>query len=102
VILISVIVWLLVVLAMTAWVGLRGWQLYRRVRSIQKLVEQHVPRARIEEIRLKAARLQERQAVLQGAVAEMQESLSKLSFVTTTGKTLVAPLMVLRFAVRRK
>jgi len=32
----------------------------------------------------------------------MQESLGHLSFVTTTGKNLVAPLLVLRYATRRK
>ena len=102
VILIAVIVWLVVIGALSTWVGLRGFRLYRRVRGIQREIERLMPMQRIEEINLKAARLKEKQAALQLAVADMQESLRHLSFVTTTGKNLVAPLLVLRYATRRR
>jgi hypothetical protein len=102
VLLIAVIVWLVVIGALSIWVGLRGWALYGRVRALQSEVERQVPRERIDEINIKVARLKEKQAVLQAAVADMQESLHHLSFVTTTGKNLVTPLLVLRYAIRRK
>jgi hypothetical protein len=102
VLLVTIIVWAVALVGATAFTVLRGWRLYRKARAIQREVERRIPSERVDEINRRLARLQEQQAELELAVARMQRSLARLGFVMGNAQRLAQPLLLLRYAVRRR
>jgi ABC-type phosphate transport system auxiliary subunit len=79
VLLLLIIAWLVVVLPMSAWVGLRGWRLWKTARSAQRQVEGHLSDARLQDLPDRIAELERGQQRLADALARLQTSVAEFA-----------------------
>jgi len=77
-VLLSVIIaWLVVVLATSVWVALRGRRLWVTARAAQSDVERHTEATGLDQLPERMAELEQRQAQLAEALARLQASLAE-------------------------
>ena len=72
--LLLVIVWLVVVLVLAAWVGTRGWRLWKLARATQGEVDQRLAGARLQELPGRIAELERKQQLLTEALERLRRS----------------------------
>jgi hypothetical protein len=89
-----IIVWLVVVLAVTLWTALRGRRLWLTARTARSDVERHVEATGLDQLPERMAELEERQARLAEALSRLQVSLAEFrvlwNALTTVGGRLTS------------
>jgi len=79
VLLLLVIVWLVIVLALGAWVGVRGWRLWKAARAAQRDVETRLEASRLEELPGRIEELERRQQMLAESLDRLQRSVAEFA-----------------------
>ena len=72
-----IILWLVVVVATSVWVGLRGRRLAVSARAAQAEVDRYMQASRLDLLPAKLEELQRRQHVLKEALARLQASIAE-------------------------
>ncbi len=72
-----IILWLVVVVATSVWVGLRGRRLAVSARAAQAEVDRYMEASRLDLLPAKLEELQRRQHVLKEALARLQASIAE-------------------------
>ena len=79
VLLLLIIAWLVVVLGLTAWVGLRGWRLWKAARAAQVEVESRLKDAGLEQLPGRIEELERRQQRLAESLERLQRSAAEFA-----------------------
>jgi hypothetical protein len=74
-----IIAWLVVVLGVSAWVGLRGRRLWVLARAAQTDVEQRVMQAQLKQLPDRLAELERRQQQLAEVLARLQTAIAEFA-----------------------
>ncbi len=75
------IAWLVTVLGTSVWVALRGRRLYVVARTAQEGIEQHVIHSGLQELPMRMAELERRQAQLAEALAALQAAVAEFMVI---------------------
>ena len=94
------VAWLVVLLLLSIWVGLKAWRLFRKVRSAQAEVERHIAASKLNELGSRLAELQRRRAVLIDAVDRLEVSIDQLGILRSAARRALEPLFTLRSMLR--
>jgi hypothetical protein len=91
-----VIIWLVIVLALGTWVGVRGWRLWKAARAAQQDVETRLEASKLDELPGRIEELERRQQVLTESLDRLQRSAAEFAVLWNAAAGVRRQVMAVR------
>jgi hypothetical protein len=96
VLLLLLIVWLVIVLGLGTWVGVRGWRLWKAARAAQQDVETRLEASKLDELPGRIEELERRQQVLAESLDRLQRSAAEFAVLWNAAAGVRRQVMAVR------